>query len=70
MAGNAVLGGTNSAAADQKVFLDSAIELNEAEGTITLPLFGGTHDGVGVFYIVTESSDRDDAKERGVNWSP
>ena len=59
------------ALAGLKVFLDSTIELNEAEDTITLPLFRGTHDGLDVFYIVTESSDRDDAEdERGVNWAP
>ena len=62
---------SSPALAGLKVFLDSTIELNEAEGTITLPLFRGTHDGSNVFYIVTESSDRDDAEdERGVNWAP
>ena len=68
-----VIGVTASspALAGLKVFLDSTIELNEAEGTITLPLFRGTHNGSDVFYIVTESSDRDDAEdERGVNWAP
>lgn len=51
-----------------KVFLG---EIDEAEGTVTLPLFRGTHDGDDVFYIITESSDRDDAEEvREVNWAP
>ena len=53
-----------------KVFLDSTIELDEAAGTITLPLFRGTHEGDDVFYIITESSDRDDAEALGVNWAP
>ena len=57
-------------ASDFDIFLDSTIELNADDGTITLPLFRGTHDGDDVFYIITESSDRDDAERQGVNWSP
>ncbi len=52
-----------------KVFLANAI-VNEPAGTITLPLFRGTHNGQDVWYIVTESSSRDDAEARGVNWAP
>ena len=55
---------------DTQVFLDSTVELNEEEGTITLPLFRGQHNGIDVFYIVTESSSRDDARARGVSWAP
>ena len=55
---------------DFDLFLDSTIELDVAAGTITLPLFRGTHDGDDVFYIITESSDEDDAEARGVNESP
>ena len=57
-------------ASDFDIFLDSTIELNTADETITLPLFRGTHDSDDVFYIITESSDRDDAERQGVNWSP
>lgn len=53
-----------------KVLVESAIALDEAAGTVTLPLFRGTHDGADVWFIVTESSDREDARARGVNWSP
>ena len=47
--------------------LPSAIELNRKAGTVTLPLFKGKHDGKKVWYIVTESSNKDDAERRGVN---
>ncbi len=47
--------------------LPSAIKLDRAAGTVTLPLFRGTHDGRAVWYVVTESSNKDDAERRGVN---
>ncbi len=58
-----------------KVFLDSTIRLNLAARTITLPLFAGTHqtpDGktITIFFVVTESSSKDDAEARGVSWAP
>ncbi len=53
-----------------KVFLNSTITIDEGGRTITLPLFKGAHGGVDVFYIVTESSDRADARARGVSWAP
>jgi len=54
-----------------KIFLESTIDFNEVERTITLPLFKGYHNGEDIYYIITASSDRDDAREsRGVNWAP
>lgn len=47
--------------------LPSAIKLDRAAGTVTLPLFKGTHDGRTVWYVVTESSNKNDAERRGVN---
>ena len=47
--------------------LPSAIEVDRAAGTVTLPLFRGKHDGKKVWYVVTESSNKDDAERRGVN---
>jgi len=47
--------------------LPSAIELDRTAGTVTLPLFKGKHDGRKAWYIVTESSNKDDAQRRGVN---
>ncbi|WP_157581279.1 MULTISPECIES: hypothetical protein [Intrasporangiaceae] len=50
--------------------MKSTIAVNTAEGTVTLPLQQGLHDGATVWYVVTESSNRDDAQRRGVNYSP
>ncbi len=47
--------------------LPSATELDRKAGTVTLPLFKGTHDGRRVWYVVTESSSKDGAQRRGVN---
>lgn len=58
------------AAADTKIFLPSAIKLDQKAKTVTLPLFRGSHNGDTVWYIVTESSNRDDAERRGVIWAP
>jgi hypothetical protein len=51
-------------------FMESTIRFDEPSETITLPLHMGTHNGSAVWYIVTESSDREDARARGVNWAP
>lgn len=56
-----------ASAGGAEVFLDSTIALDRREGTITLPLYRGRHDGASVWYVVTESSNRDDAERRGVN---
>lgn len=50
--------------------LPSAIRVDRATGTVTLPLFKGTHDGRTVWYVVTESSNKNDAERRGVNHAP
>lgn len=55
------------AAAGSADVLPSAIKVDRAAGTATLPLFRGTHDGRTVWYVVTESSNKDDAQRRGVN---
>jgi hypothetical protein len=54
-------------AGSAEVFLDSAIAIDRRNGSVTLPLHRGTHDGRTVWYIVTESSNEDDAERRGVN---
>lgn len=50
--------------------LQSAIRVDPASETITLPVFQGTFAGSPVYYIVTESSDKDDAERRKVNYAP
>src|SRR5713101_386106 len=48
----------------------SAVAIDKANRTITLPLFRGQAEGTEpVFFILTESSDFDDAVARGINWS-
>ncbi len=54
-------------AGGSEVFLDSTIALDRRNGTVTLPLYQGRHDGAVVWYVVTESSDKGDAERRGVN---
>lgn len=61
---------TPAVASDAKVFLKSTIALDTQEGTVTLPLQKGLHDGATVWYVVTESSNKADAERRGVNYSP
>ncbi len=53
-----------------ELFLDSTIDFDKAGKTITLPLYKGMYGTDAVFYIITESSDRDLAMHLGVNWSP
>jgi hypothetical protein len=50
--------------------LASAIAVDTAGGTVTLPLHAGFVGRRLVWYIVTESSDRADAARRGVTWAP
>ena len=50
--------------------LRSAVAVDTAAGTVTLPLHRGSVGVRLVWYIVTESSDRADAARRGVSWSP
>ena len=58
-----------SAGSDSRLFLSSTIAVDAVDGTVTLPLYEGRHDGARVWYVVTESSDGNDAARRGVNVS-
>ena len=59
------------ASADQHITLQSALNVNVAAETVTLPLHRGvTADGRTTWYIITESSNKDDAERRGVNPAP
>ncbi len=55
---------------DIKLFLESTIDLDLETANITLPIFKGQHDGETVWYIVTESSDQENAERLGVNFAP
>lgn len=55
------------------VYVKSALEikLTKENANVTLPLFKGVSPkGKDVYYIITESSDFDIAKQMGVNYSP
>lgn len=52
-----------------KQFIENAVSVNTLAGTVTLPLLEGRHGSQVVWYVVTESSNKDDAHRRGVNWS-
>ena len=59
--------------ASDNVFLRSALEVDFTyrNATVTLPLFKGMSPmGEPVYYIVTEASDFDVAKQMGLNFSP
>ena len=60
-----------AAPAASKVLLRSSLDFDAKAGTITLPLFKGrSASGGTVWYVVTDSSDRADARRRGVNFAP
>jgi hypothetical protein len=52
-----------------RLLLKSAVE-NAEYTEVTLPIFEGRRNGEPVWFVVTESSDRADAEQRGVHWSP
>ncbi len=58
------------APAKPRLLLKSAFALDAKAGTVTLPAFRGRSTAGDVWYVVTESSDRADARRRGVAWAP
>lgn len=59
--------------AQDSVYVKSAlgIKLTKEDATVTLPLFKGiAPDGKFVYYIITESSDYETAKQMGINYAP
>ncbi|MBX3456370.1 hypothetical protein [Ferrovibrio sp.] len=54
----------------ENIMLASALSVDAANNRVTLPLFKGEVGGKTVWYIVTDSSDRADAMQRGVVHAP
>jgi hypothetical protein len=54
----------------EKIVLRSALSVNPTNNSVVLPLFRGRSGGQTVWYIVTDSSDREDAVRRGVVHAP
>ena len=51
--------------------LQSAVEIDADDLTVTLPLYRGRGpDGDGVYYVLTESSSLEHAHRFGLNWAP
>ncbi len=54
-----------------ELFIESARDLDPIAETVSMPLFEGrTATGEPTWYILTESSDEDDAEARGINAAP
>ena len=47
----------------------TAFQVDAVHERVTLPLFRGVQNGQTVWYVITDSSSKDDAERRGVNWS-
>lgn len=54
----------------KELFIQSTISLNVVTGDITLPLYKGRHNGQTVWYIITESSNEQQAERLGINFAP
>ena len=52
-----------------KIVLASALSVDPVANRVVLPLHKGRSGAGTVWYIVTDSSDRDDAARRGAAWS-
>jgi hypothetical protein len=48
----------------------SLIALDPVHETVTLPLYTGVSNGQTVYYILTDTSDRNEAQQLGLNWAP
>jgi len=51
-------------------FLDSVVGLDPRTGDVTLPLYRGRHGDGDVWFVLTESSDKKEAKALGINHAP
>jgi len=60
-------GSAPSADGGVEFVLQSVLRVDPPNETVTLPVFQGVFAGAPVYYIVTESSDKDDAERRKVN---
>lgn len=55
----------------KELFIETATDLDLSAGTVSMPLLEGkAPDGSTSWYVLTESSDEDDAERRGINPAP
>jgi hypothetical protein len=50
--------------------LESAIAIDKVNHTVTLPLYKGAFGDERVWYVLTDTSDLQEAARLGINWSP
>jgi hypothetical protein len=50
--------------------LESAINLDKVNHTVTLPLYKGVSGDQRVWFVLTDTSDLNEAARLGINWSP
>jgi len=50
--------------------LESAISVDKANHTVTLPLYKGAFGDQRVWFVITDTSDLSESARLGVNWSP
>lgn len=67
LAAAVVAGPATPASAGGTVFLDSALSINRQAGTVTLPMYRGMSHGQTVWYVLTESSNKEQAERLGIN---
>jgi hypothetical protein len=69
-----ILAGTGAASAatepSSSFFFKSIVSLDNANHTVTLPLYRGRANGQAVWYVVTDASDAAVARKRGVDYAP
>lgn len=63
-------GGSDSGGGSFTLDIRSALKVDPVAETVTLPLLQASHDGQPVYYVVTDDSDKADARARGVNYVP
>lgn len=70
--GALLIAAAQASAADRlDLTVSSVIRFDQAEGTAVLPLFRGRdQSGAVVWYVVLDASDREIARNRGLNWAP
>ena len=67
----AIASGSCRGAATQSIHpFRGAFAVDTVAATVTIPLHSGRVGRRTVWYVITESSDRNDAKRRGVPWAP
>ncbi len=63
-------GGGGSGGSQFTPFVTSLLNLDPTNETVTLPLHTGVSNGQSISYILTDTSDQNEAQALGINWAP